>query len=347
MAVAARTQNQQQRLVFRKATRQHFDLVGSIPYASGQTGRLTLPQVGFLAGLLLRVTGTMTLSADGVLAADGPWSLIRRVRVGLNTGIELINLSGFNLYVVNYLLKEEFNPAATGRPELYNTPALSGANTWEFSLYVPIAANDGLNFEVGLINAQTEELRVNLEIDWAPPTDAVSNATSFDGRADVGELFYEVPDPRFAEWPPLNVIHRVIDDRDAITGTGDVRKALLRQGTLLQLAHVVRLNGARNLADVEELRLEINRSDRVYRVPLRHQLFLQALRYGQDLPTGVFVWDWWHAQMDVSQGDGRDMVDTEAVAQLDSVVRIASGAVLGANNNFLDSIRRHTVQLRP
>jgi hypothetical protein len=140
----------------------------------------------------------------------------------------------------------------------------------------------------------------------------------------------------------------VLEDRDAITGTGDVRKALLRQGTVLQLAHVVRLNGSRAApGDVEELRVEINRSDRVYRLPTAAALFLAALRYGQDLPQGVYVWDWWHAQNDVSQGDGRDMIDTEAVAQIDSVVRIASGATLGTNNNFLDTIRRHTVILRP
>jgi hypothetical protein len=139
----------------------------------------------------------------------------------------------------------------------------------------------------------------------------------------------------------------MVEDRSNINGTGDVRYPILRQGTIQQLLHVVRLNGLRNGADVTALRLELNRSDRVYRYQLAPQLWYQAMRYGQDLNTGVLVWDFWFSQLDVSQGDGRDMVDTEAIAQVDSVVEIATAAVLGANNNFLDTLRRFTQVLLP
>lgn len=348
LAVSPSAAPEAQLIPFRRGTRQHFDLVGDIPYVSNRAGTpRRLNQVGFINKALLRITGTMTLSAAGALTADGPWALIRRVRVTLNTGVMVLNLSGYGAFLLNHLVKEEFTPNSSGLSQVFSAPVAIGANTWNFMLELPIAANDGQNFEVGLINLQTEELVAQVEIDWAPETDASTNATGFVGRADVYALWYEVPDPRRVRFPPLNVLHRVEEDRLSITGTGDTRKPLLRQGTLLQLLHVVRLNGSRNSTDVVAFRLELNRSDRVYRYELATLLWYHAQRYGLDLPTGVFVWDWWHSQMDTSQGDGRDFVDTEAIAQIDSVAEIASGATLGSNNNFLDTIRRYTQVLIP
>ena len=340
----------QAEIPFRRGTRQHFDLVGDIPYVSNRAGTpRRLNQVGFLAGVLVHVTGTLTLGAGGAATADAPWALIRRLRLTLNTGVTVYDVSGFGAFIANFLIKEEFAANSSGLAQVFAAPNVpAGANVWSFLLWIPVAANDGQNFEVGLINLQTEELIAQVEIDWAPETDVTTSATpAFVGRADVHAEWYEVPDPRIVRFPPLNVLHRIIEDRQPINGTGDNRKALLRQGTLLQLAHIVRLNGARNTVDVVALRLELNRSDRVYRYLLAPQLWFQAMRYGQDLPVGVFAWDWWHSQMDVSQGDGRDFVDTEAIAQIDSVVDIAAAAVLGANNNFLDSIRRFTQVLIP
>lgn len=347
-AQAAQLQGRGEIIPFRRGTRQHFDIVGDITYASNRTGTpRRLNQVGFLNTLIIRVTGTMTLSAAGALAADGPWNLVRRIRVTLNTGIGLVTLSGFGAFLVGFLLKEEFAPNVSGRAEVFSAPVAVGANAWNFMLQIPIAANDGQNFEVGLINLQTEELVAQVEIDWAPELDAVTLATGFVGRADVFAEWYEVPDPTKVRYPPLNILHRFEEQRSVVAATGDNRTPLLRQGTLLQLLHVLRLNGVRNTTDLVALRLELNRSDRVYRYELAPQLWEQALRYGQDLPVGVFAWDWWHAQMDVSQGDGRDFVDTEAIAQIDSVVEVATGAVLGSNNNFVDTIRRFTQVLIP
>lgn len=338
----------QELIPFRKGTRQHFDLTGNIPYVSNRDGvPQQLNQVGFLAGVLVHVTGVMTLSAIGALTADGPFNLIRRIRLGLNTGLYIDDLSGYTLSQAQNLVVRRFNAQTSAFAQVFAAPAASGANTWSFLLWIPVASNDGINFEVGLVNLQTEELKARVEITWAPETDAVSNATGFVGRADIYTEWYEIPDPRVVQFPPLNIVHRMVEDRSNVNGTGDVRYPILRQGTVQQLLHIVRLNGARNGADVVALRLELNRSDRVYRYQLAAQLWHQAMRYGQDLNTGAFVWDFWFSQLDVSQGDGRDMLDTEAIAQVDSVVEIATGATLGSNNNFLDTMRRFTQVLLP
>jgi hypothetical protein len=46
-------------------------------------------------------------------------------------------------------------------------------------------------------------------------------------------------------------------------------------------------------------------------------------------------------------GDLRDAIDTEAVTTIESTVTINSGANLGANNNFLDTIRRIIQPVQP
>ena len=76
---------------FRRGARQRFDLVGNVAFASGLSGLpQRLPQVGFLNYVALNVTGSMSGAGGNVLNADGPWNLIRRARVTLNTGITVV-----------------------------------------------------------------------------------------------------------------------------------------------------------------------------------------------------------------------------------------------------------------
>lgn len=351
MAVATPVRNQQQpRIPFRKGTRQHWDSIGvaTPTFAALGQSRLTLPQVGLLAGVLVHADLVANFSmAGGALTADGPWAIIRRLRLALNTGVNIFSATGFGTFILSHFHKENFDGAASGETDVFSAGVAMGNNTWNLFYWIPVAANDGLNFEVGLINLQTEELRATVEIDWGAVADAGSGGGTLTvtGDARIHALFYEIPDPRAVDFPPLNVVHRVEEERTVISGTGDVRYPVLRQGSVMQLIHIVRLNGARNNADVDAMRLELNRSDRVYRYLRRPRKWQQRMQYGQDLPAGVFSWDFWQSQLQVSQGDGRDFVDTEAVAQVDSVMEIASGAVLGANNNFLDTLRRITQTL--
>jgi hypothetical protein len=262
------------------------------------------------------------------------------------------DLSGFGLSVVQHFVTRAFDSQTSGQVQVFAAPTANGNNNWNFMLWIPVASNDGINFEVGLINLQTEELKARIEITWAPETDAVvalGGGTGFAaGRADIYAEWYEVPDPRVVQFPPLNIVHRLLEDRTTIQATGDVRYPILRQGTIQQLYHVVRINNLRDTPNVVALRMELNRSDRVYRYLLAAQLWHQVMRLGQDLPAGCFAWDLWFSQLDVSQGDGRDMVDTEAIAQVDSIVEIAAGAALGAaGTNNLDTIRRFTQVLIP
>ncbi len=331
-------QAQQPLVPFRQAAREHIDFVGTIPFVAGQVGRVDLPQVGLVNEVFVIVKGTMTLgTGGGTITPDGPWALVNQLRLFLNTGVDIYRLSGYQAFIESYLRKESFNAS-----QISTFPTAAGANAWTLFFSIPVAINNGLNFSQGLINLATQGLRATVEITWGTLADAVSNATSFVGAAEVWYRYYELPDPRRVAYPRLDVIHRLINDRMAITGTGEQRYLLPEQGQLLQLVHIVRLNGVRNSADVRRLDLVVNKASYLYRVSADVQRWLHQFRYTQALPVGVFVWDLFHAQNDVTQGDARDAIHTEQVATIESVVDISPTATLGAANNFLDSILRIT-----
>lgn len=321
---------------FRLNTRQRIQYIGSMSYTdSGQT-RLEIPQVGFLSGLLIRLTGTVTLSAAGALADLGPWSIIRRLVVGLNLGqLNVVDVTGYGAYLANLL--RTFGSNIDSASQIYSAPVAAGANTWELNLYVPIGANNGENFDFGLINLQAPEVQAYCQITWGTPADFSTLVTSVSMTAHVSYLYYEVPDPREVKWP-ANVVHRILEDQQPITQTGENAYTVLRQGVIGRLTHYVRLNGARS-ASVDELRLRINKTDTIYSVRREHQYLLQNTRYGRSLPTGVFVWDFWNANESVARGDFRDTIDSEAVTTLESVPVITTGATMGTNNNFLNTVR--------
>src|SRR5215813_13969742 len=82
---------------FRQGSRQRKRQSGATQSVAGggsalsATTNFTLDKVGMLNYLLVRVQATVTLSAAGAFATNGPWSLVDRIRVDLN-------LSNMNLY---------------------------------------------------------------------------------------------------------------------------------------------------------------------------------------------------------------------------------------------------------
>src|SRR6266508_191727 len=90
-------QDQAIQIPFRQGSRQRKRQSGTTQSLAGGANALaavanfTLDKVGMLNYLLIRVQATVTLSAAGAFATNGPWSVVDRIRVDLN-------LSNMNLY---------------------------------------------------------------------------------------------------------------------------------------------------------------------------------------------------------------------------------------------------------
>lgn len=349
------TQGQARQLIpFRLGTRQRIQQFGSTAISLGTQFVQELPRVGMLAGIILNVSATVTLSSIGALALFSPFSLFKRIKVNLNTGAaSVFDCSGFGTAsVMASMQRAGLTPTDS---DLMQVPVASGANTWAFSLYIPIAINDHEQFQNGLINLQAPEIRCTCEITFASAgSEFVTNFTSITGTVYMTYIFYEVPNPSVVQYPPL-ALCRTLEERQAITAVGDQVYTFPRGGLLLNLCHVVTLNGllatwAQGVVNqsnlVDSMRMVINKTDTVYSVIARAQAVFQKLKSPIQYPTGPsfgsyqWMWNFLDAtEAGTGSGDTRDSIDSEAVSVLESIVTVNSGATVGATA-FLDSIRR-------
>ena len=329
---------------FRFNTRQRFARVGAQAFAAGAKVSQELPRVGLLSEVLVSVRGVVTLSGAGAIANLGPWNLINRLQLNINIGSATIfDTTGWGNFVLSHVQRQAFKHDAPGignttpDADFYAAPVAMGANTWALHYHIPVSANDGRNFSMGLLNLQAPEVRATVDILWGalldPATLITANATS----ANIYYMYYEGPDPRVIELPPL-VTHRILEERLSYATTGDIFYTVPRQGTLLQLLKTVRANALRiNTIDGQYLRF--NKTDVPYNMERWAAKYYWKKRYASDPPTGAFAWDLWNTEGDVSQGDMRDAVDTEGLSTLEDATTITSGTALGTDAT-IDEIRR-------
>jgi hypothetical protein len=331
---------------FRYNTRQRFQKITTRAYAAGTTLEpIIIPQVGYLSNIIVQFRGTVTLSGTGALTDKGPWNLLNKATLQSNQGAaSLVDLSGYGAYIAGFWQNEgsPYNRAGIGdtvpSADYFSAPVASGANVWVLTWVIPVAANDGRNFEVGLINLQAPEVRLSLGITCGALLDPSTLVTATTGTFHVWYEFYEVPNPAIVKQPPLMVV-RTIEDQIPITQTGDITYQIPRQGVLLQLGHYITLNGARS-DSIDAFQLKLNKTDSVYAIERQIMRFMQRQRYLAETPAGVYFWDFWNAEKEVSQGDTRDALDTEAITTMDFITTITSGATLGSGNNFQNNVRR-------
>lgn len=364
-------------LPFRYNTRQRIQAIGSNPVnLAGSAGvntnngtRLTyeVPRVGFLAGFFVQLLGSLTRGGgDNGTFSQRKFNVLNRLQCNINIGAAaIVDISGYGLYLDNQARFQNFSADLGGAgvagaafnvgTPADNTSLVADPETWEgddqnptvsngfaMAWYVPVAANDGDNFNMGLINCQAPEVRVTLDIQTGQIGDlftagAVVVNTQVTANLVVSYLFYEVPNPQVVMFPPL-MMHRCLEERTPYSNTGDVTYLVPRQGNLLKLIHNLIVNGV-NSDLSNNFVIRVNKTDDVYRESQFVNRFLSRSRYGHRLPLGAFVHDFWYSEGLASSGDFRDVIDTEAIATLESVVTIASGAILGVGNNFLDSER--------
>lgn len=342
---------------FRENCRQRIAPVGVIPYAANQPATpLELPRVGMLNALILHLEGNMTYSASPTTFTNlGPWSIVNRIKFGINLGSALIcDLSGYGAFLITSSIERDFRPDKSIGPQILNLPdediyvtdlsTVASPKPVSLTWIIPIAANDAMGFSTGLINLQAPEVRAQLDVSFNDHTQFAATATGFTGAMSVFYKYYEVPNPQTTQIPPLT-LHRILEEQQAVNTTGEQVYTLPRMGVLMQLFHVLNINGARqgmlgNVNSPTEFQIKFNKTDSPYRMQRQQMRLLQRLHLGVDLPFGVYVHDFWHATQEVSEGDLRDCIDTEAISTVESTIVVPSTAVLGVGNNNLISVRR-------
>ena len=338
----AQTASTSGKIPFRYGSRRRIQRVGFVPFQEGAVAApLQLPNVGYLAGLFLTWRGNIT--GTGVSPKlGGPWNLLRRIRLNLNLGsASVIDVSGYGVHLLN--LHNGNN--------LANHLLYSGTSRWHY--YLPVAVNLGENFSTGLILLQDPQLRATLELTFNT-LGTVFNGTGLgvaDGAGvEVYYVYWEVPDLEKVSQPPL-VLHRVVEDTMPVSQAGEVPYLVPRQGILLQMLHILVLNGSYS-DSWERAFIRLNRVDTIAEATPDVLNALQVLAqdgYGVDNNhfTHVIPWDFFSAGTKAGSGDLRDALDTEAITTTESVVVIPSSATFGTGNNFIHTVRRILQPIQP
>ncbi len=339
--------NGQQLLAFRPNTRQKRLKIGTAAYSLGGSQSLLLPEVGYLARIWLFFVGSVTYSAPSTPADLAPYSLFKRISVTLNnSATDLYNTSGFGAFLVNSMITKMGRLDQQADANFYTYPVAAGPTPFVLGLQIPISLSQGFNFEAGLINLQAPEVQCQLNIDFHTANSEIGSLiTALTGTVHAYYEYYEVPSPQQVLQPPVT-LHRIIEQTQPVTGTGDAIYTVPRGGNMLRLIHTLRLNGARS-DSYDETSIRFNQSETIYKEEQRLKKIIQRERYGYNLPTGVIAQDWAYGLMHPEESDLRDAINTEMVTTTDSIVTVSSGATLGANNNFLTSIREILQSAQP
>lgn len=345
-------------MTFNQATRQNIRRVGAADYSAGSTTSVTLPRVGYLARIHLHVTGTLTVTpgtGSATLSEKGIASLLRRVRFQANNGNDIFNVSGYGAHLVDSFSRLDYEPyngkTSPGyQTEIYDVSVDSGANEVEFGITIPVTPNE--RDVAGLMLLQSEGLVTQVVFEWQYaggatndyPVVLTGDATaSFTGEAEVYLETFTVPN-LVEDQPPVDTMYQTIETVQPISSIGENSVALLRANTYQRIIHIVELNGSLNTTDVEKRAFRYNRTEIPYELGRKMDLQLTRRRWGRDFPTGTFVWEF-YSQGYPNFGGGRDLVDANALAELESLIYIASDATLGSGNNNIRTITQQFVRL--
>ena len=312
--------------------RKILPLTGAItrPVGGGTFGPLTLPKTGLLARIYLALRGSVagTLTAPNAL---GMASIISRVRVQANSGIDIFNVSGagYHYLLRNVLESEYIDPVGQS-----NATSAVTATTFNLDMVIPIALD--MRDPTGLIMLQNEQTIVNLFIDWLADASVATGATV---TLTTGDAFLEVftvpPDPK--DWPPLNVVHQCLEDQQAVAAAGDFPYYWPRGNTYVGIYHGLGI-GAAGADNFSRFAVRVNQSDYLQSTPVDYLDVEYRLLRGRARPAGGMFVDLLGTSGLGVYGLPRDMFNSALVTDLASVIT-ASGA------GTLTTVRRQLVVL--
>jgi hypothetical protein len=313
--------------------------------ALAATGNFILDKVGMLNYLWIVVKGTVTLSAAGAFATNGPWNILNRIRVDLNlSNMNLVDIDGRMAYDLAKMHNLGWSPDGGGNytpnANAFSAPVAMGANLWVIPFLIPISANPGGDFDTGLINLQAPEVQLTVSTRFAAVgTDFVTNFTSLTlTTVELYQCYFSSLDPR-AVILPLGQVIRTVQFTQPVVATGEQTYTVERQGKLMMLATRFVANGTRS-DGIDRIQAIANINDTMYDEPLTFLSQEYEWMLSLPRPTGIFALHFWDAEEMPGSGDGRDLINLEILTTFQQKLFVSSGTTLGGSNNFYDVGRR-------
>lgn len=345
---------------FVDSTRQQIRRIGQVNYAAGGRVVVPFPRTGLLSRIFLHFEGVLT-TVDGTgtlaLSGKGPWNLYHRLKFVANQGTSIYDVDGFAAHLLDVTSAgkmyepDDSNRSAAVSADIYRAGVtVDTTNPWSFNTVINLTPND--RDMMGLILLQTDQMAAELQIEFNAaggstfdtPVVLTNDATAtLTGTVTVYAETFSIP-ATAADQPDITTIFQQLQRTDAISAVGENRVRLLRANVYKGVTHIVEIAGALNSDAVERMRIQYNASETPYDLDRATFQALQRRRYGRDLPAGVYKHDLYYQGIP-GYGGARDLIAASAVAELDSVVDIASGTSLGSGNSKIHTVTEQFVRL--
>lgn len=308
------------------------DTLAAITIAAQPLGNRVIEGSGFLRYVDLDIVATAAGNAAAVAyAGDAPWSALQSV-VFQATGTDIINLTGYSLYLCNlYGGFGLVDPAVSLDPTVYNLVAGAGATGGSFRarLRVPLAIND--RSLMGFLGNQSQATKYEMPLVMAPDAAIYTvNPTALPPIQVTRNLgFCTVPAPvdgygmRQEQVPGhYTVVHtmfQVQSEAAATTGAARVNHYLRGIGNTMRYTIVVFRNAAGARVDAMlpvDIGLYIG-EDPIFTESSADRRQIMHDQFGFDSPPGVLVYTWdddFNARAGFGLGD--DFIDSKNITNM-------------------------------
>jgi hypothetical protein len=209
-----------------------------------------------------------------------------------------------------------------GQAQNQGRAAVSAAS-FNLDMVIPVMMN--LRDPVGLIMLQNEQLTATLTVDFAADTTVATGATVTATVTPFVEIFTVPVDP--ADYPPLNMLHTVLEESQAVPATGEITYNLPRGNTYLQIAHGLGI-GASGSDKFDRVRTRVNQSDFIYDVTPGFLDMEHNLLRGRNRPAGGIYLDLMGSTGLGMYGLGRDLFNSALVTDFANVINATGTGTL-------------------
>ncbi len=321
------------------------------PGTAGQIVTQQLPTSGYLSSIWMNLVGTTTTtSAQSAVVGtypQPPWNFVRKIRVYTNMGVELVNLSGYGLYLYQSCLRTGLdidtivnsltyaatdggaNNTVRSRYLVHPTSlGVSSSETWKAGYYLPIAWGTG--GKAGLQLLQDDAVKYYLELTFGDLTDLYTSTSGTPTLSSVSvtpmvETFSTPRNP--VNRPDLSYSKVILEEQQPFdTGTGVTTFKMVTGNMVTQLIHEMSNGTAAKPLDPSEvslLRMDYAQTQVPYNMNPDVQLLRQAFLYGRNLPQGVYVWELAEALGLKELPTMRDVIDTLMLTNLQTEITLA------------------------
>lgn len=304
--------------------------------ATGGVTSLTIRRVGLLQGIFLPINVTVggTVNTPNAL---GIASLIRRIRVAVNSSGNLIDVSGSAwVNMVNEQIGSEYD-LAQGTTQNQGNTAVT-ATSFKLFIYLPIAMN---RRDVhGLVLLQSEQQTVSLEIDWSDQITVGGTTATY--TASVKPYIDVLTIPNDSNGgvvlPPLKYYHQLLQQQDTFTGAGDLTINPIRNNIYLTVFHATTL--AASMSELaSRLRIIRNGSDQVFDYNVDMMDMLYYLNHGRSRRAGIWAQEYMATTGQGMFGLTRDLFNSYNYTDYQHIITLTGTSTVDTIRRMLEPIK--------